>query len=570
MSEFTIDGVRGNYVVAILAIAWLTVSCVSERGETNATPAEIDHRPNILLIMADDLGYTDLGVFGSEIRTPNIDLLAKTGVSFRQFYAAPTCSPSRATVMTGVDNHLNGFGNMGEHLAENQRGKPGYEGFLNGRVVTFPTLLRGAGYHTYMAGKWHIGSAEQSRPENRGFERSFALMQAGASHFSDKARLVSIYKETVYREDGVIVEALPKDFYSSEYFADKTIDYIDSNLADGRPFFAWLAFTAPHWPVQVKDEHLDLYAGAYDAGYDEVREQRLLQSSKIGFVPSEMDSVVRVPTAQPWDSLTVDEQQQSIRSMEIYAAMVERMDFQAGRVIQYLKDSGVYENTVVIFMSDNGAEGNDRMRAYDNRTWVPRNFDVSYENIGKRGSYAMQGPGWGQVSSGPLRFFKGYVTEGGLRVPFIVRAKNTVQPGRTTDALATARDIAPTILGWAGIAARDIEISGYQKQNHQRTGKSLSGVLNGNAEIIHSAKTDFGWELFGHKALRRGDWKILWADGRNGSNDWQLFNISDDARETVDLRNQFPDKFDELMLGWEAYAKENNVIEPTGDIGQVH
>ena len=245
-----------NLLCGMIVMGTLLTSCSQPEEQETATVnrvdpasenviAQKDNRPNFLIIMADDLGYTDIGAFGSEIKTPNIDQLAAVGQSFTQFYAAPTCSPSRSMLMTGLDNHYTGFGTMTEHLAENQRGKPGFEGHLNDRIVTLPEVLRDTGYHTYMTGKWHIGAGVGMRPHERGFERSFALMQGGAGHFSDMARMLSVYPETIYNDDGVKVESLPDDFYSSEFYADKIIEHIDANKDDGKPFFAWLAFTAP-------------------------------------------------------------------------------------------------------------------------------------------------------------------------------------------------------------------------------------------------------------------------------------------------------------------------------------
>ena len=550
---------------SLLPVAWrlISVSCCLLTASGHA--ADAVSRPNILLIVADDLGYTDISAFGSEIRTPNIDEMAVGGLAFTQFYAAPTCSPSRSMMMTGLDNHFTGFGTMTEHLAVNQEGQPGFEGYLNERVVTLPTLLQDAGYHTYLAGKWHIGAKPGMRPSERGFERSFALMNGGAGHFSDMARLLSIYPRTTYLDDGKVVETLPDNFYSSEFYVDKTIEYIESNRADGAPFFAWLAFTAPHWPLQVRDEHLDLYHATYDAGYDEIREERLRAAIEAGLVPGDIENVPRLPRVTPWNELSTEDQQYSARNMEIYAAMVERMDFHIGRIMEYLDETGQADNTIVIFMSDNGAEGNDRLQTLDNATWVPANYDLSYENIGRINSYAFPGPGWAQASSTPLRLFKAYLTEGGIRVPFIVKGPGVAGNGGYTDALATVQDIAPTLLDYIGVEPPGGSYNG--REVYSMTGRSIRPLLAGERDTIYTADEALGWELFGHRAIRRGDWKILWADGRNGSDTWQLFNIADDPREVVDLADRYPEKLQELLALWEEYVANNNVILPIGDIG---
>lgn len=555
---------RLNAIGVVVSVLPLINACTIDR-ENPAAPEMEPRRPNILLIMADDLGYTDIGAFGSEIRTPNIDALAATGLSLTNFYAAPTCSPARAMLLSGMDNHFTGFGTMAEHTAVNQRDQPGFEGVLNDDLVTVATLLHDSGYHTYLAGKWHIGQAPGTRPHERGFERSFALMQGGASHFADMKRMLSVYPETVYLDDGVKVESLPEDFYSSAFYTDRIIQNIDANKDDGAPFFAWLAFTAPHWPLQVPAEYLDLYDGVYDEGYDEFRQRRLEGAQASGWVSSDINDFPRLPRVTPWSEISDEEQQRSARTMEIYAAMVERLDFHVGRLIEYLKDNGLYENTFIIFMSDNGAEGNDRLHILDNETWVPANHDLSYANMGRIDSYAFQGPGWGQVSSTPLRLFKAYVTDGGMRVPMIVNYEGISAAGSFDTAVATIQDLAPTFLELAQTEHPGTIYDG--RTVRPMTGRSLMPLLTGRVKFVYANDEALGWELFGHRALRQGDWKLLWADGKNGSDTWQLYDIGSDPREVVDLAVSEPKRLQEMIVLWEEYAAANNVILPIGDIG---
>ena len=546
---------------AAVVLAWAALTaCTTDPGG-----AAENERPNIMLIMADDLGYTDIGAFGSEIRTPNIDALARSGIAMTNFYAAPTCSPARAMLLSGMDSHFTGFGTMAEHLAVNQRGQAGFEGYLSEDVVTVATLLRDAGYHTYMAGKWHIGGAPGTRPHERGFEHSFALMQGGASHFSDMKRMLNAYPRTIYLDDGEEVRTLPDDFYSSAFYADWIIENIEDNREDGAPFFAWLAFSAPHWPLQVTDEHLDLYEGVYDEGYDVFRQRRLRAAQEAGLVSADIAEFPRLLRVTPWEDLGGEEQRYSARVMEVYAAMVERLDYHLGRVIDYLKDTGQYENTMIIVMSDNGAEGNDRMQLLDNATWVPANFDLSYGNLGKINSYSFPGPGWGQVSSAPLRLFKAYLTEGGLRVPMIVVYDEIEARTGYNTALATIQDLAPTFLELAQTAHRGTTYKG--RSVRAMTGRSLLPLLTGQTEAVYSEEEALGWELFGHRAVRRGDWKLLWADGKNGSDTWQLYNIAEDPREVVDMAASEPERLQEMIALWEDYSSNNNVILPIGDIG---
>jgi len=545
-----------------LALSTMLASCVQRSTEPSG---RVPDRPNILLIIADDLGYTDIARYGSEIRTPNLDELANMGLSFTSFYAAPTCSPSRAMLLSGLDNHLAGFGTMTEHLAVNQRGKPGFEGYLNDDVATLPELLRDAGYHTYFAGKWHIGAADGKRPKDRGFERSFAMMQGGGSSFSDMKKLVSVYPEMLYYDEDVKVESLPEDFYSSEFYADKIMDYIDSKRGDGAPFYAQLAFTAVHWPLQVPEDELDRYAGTYDAGYDEFRKRRFEGAKGAGLVPEDVAESPRLPRVVPWDDLGADEKRSSARAMEIYAAMVENMDYHIGRVIDYLKSTGQFENTVIVFMSDNGAEGSDRLHLLDNATWVPANFDLSFENMGRPDSYVFLGPGWAQASTTPLRLFKAYLAEGGIRVPAIFSYPGMPGAGTYTRAPARIQDLMPTFLEMAGTAHPGASYAG--REVTPISGRSLVPLLEGDVDEIYGPDDALGWELFGHRALRKGDWKVLWADGKNGSDSWQLFNLAEDPREVNDLALDEPERLRELVGLWEDYAARNNVILPVGDIG---
>lgn len=567
MTEIDRNSGISTVVAALLLAILATLAGCSDKPGTLDSPGNVTalERPNILLIIADDLGYTDISRYGSEIRTPNLDNLADAGLSFTSFYAAPTCSPSRAMLLSGLDNHLAGFGTMTEHLAVNQRGQPGFEGYLNQNVVTLPTLLHDAGYHTYMVGKWHIGAGDGMRPEQRGFERSFAMMQGGGSHFADMKKMLSVYPEMLYFDDGVKVESLPEDFYSSEFYADKTIEYIESNRTDSAPFYAQLAFTSVHWPLQVPEDELDTYRGVYDDGYDVFRQRRFAGAKAAGLVPPDVAESPRLPRVVPWDDMSEQERKTSARAMEIYAAMVENMDRHIGRVINYLKETGQFDNTVIVFMSDNGAEGADRLELLDNATWVPANFDLSYENMGREDSYVFVGPGWGQASTTPLRLFKAYLTEGGIRVPAIISYPGMRGAGTYTRTPALIQDLMPTFLEFASTEHPGTDYKG--REVRRISGRSLIPLLEGEVDAVYGPGDALGWELFGHRALRQGDWKVLWADGKNGSDTWQLFNLADDPREVVDLAAENPEKLQQLVALWEQYARDNNVILPIGDIG---
>ena len=440
-------------------------------------------RPNILVILADDLGYTDLGIFGSEIRTPNLDRLAREGLLLTNFLVSPTCSPTRAMLLTGVDSHVAGLGTMFGIADDNQVGQPGYEGVLSDRVVTFPTLLRESGYRTYMVGKWHLGMEEHEGPHRRGFERSFALLPGGASHFSDAERNTEMDAPAPYREDGREV-GLPDDFYSSNFYTDKLIEYLRDGLGeDDQPFFAYAAYTSPHWPLQVPDDYLDRYRGVYDEGYDVLRARRFGNAQQQGLLPPTAALPARIPFERPWGKLSEEERKTSTRTMEIYAAMVQNLDHNIGRLIDFLHQSGELENTFIFFASDNGPEGNPLAQYVNPDGWLERRFDNSYENIGRVNSYVYYSPGWAQAVVAPFRLFKAFPSEGGVRVPAIVRFRGLNRDGERSDSVVTVKDVASTVLDLAGV---DHPGTAFQGRNVAPIeGTSMLPFLTGRSVSIH-------------------------------------------------------------------------------------
>jgi len=552
--------------LALAGCVLLLVACNPAPPEPETETEQLS-RPNIILIVVDDVGFGDLGIYGSEIRTPNIDAIARQGTVFTDFHSGMTCSPTRAMLLSGVDNHLAGVGNMAGVVAENQKGQPGYEGFLNDRVVSLARLLQDGGYRTYMAGKWHLGYGDGYRPAQRGFQRSFALLGAGASHFNDMRGLVEYRPRVTYVENDTKVESLPDDFHSSSYYTDKIIEFINKDSDSSEPFFAYLAYTAPHWPFGLPEEYLDLYSGVYDEGYDVWRGRRLEQLKARGTVAANLETSQRLDGVEAWDDLSLTDQKIEARKMELYAAMVEHLDLQLGRLMSALEQSGDLANTAIILMSDNGPEGNDRSRVASNREWLPKAWDLSYENMGRRNSYVYYGPGWGQVSSTPWRLFKAYSTEGGTRTPLIINLPGNERVGEFSGEFTTVVDIAPTILQIAGLDRPGAHYEG--RQIHRMQGDSLVPYLEGETDSVHGEDFAFGWELFGHRALRKGQWKLLWVSDQEGNGEWQLHDLVRDPMEERDLSGAEPLKFQEMLDEWSAYVKRNQVILPDGGQGKA-
>lgn len=524
-------------------------------GTQSALAAET--RPNILLIVVDDMGYSDLGAFGGEIKTPNIDSLAAAGVKFTDFYVGPTCSPTRSMLMSGNDNHIAGLGNMREALTPNQVGQPGYEGYLNDRVVSVAELLRDAGYHTYMAGKWHLGEEPEHDPSRRGFEKSFTLLQGGASHFDDEWMMYANYTPT-YRENGVRVH-VPPGFYSTQFYTDKIIKYLDEQ-EDKKPFFAYLSFTAVHDPLHLPDDWLDRYDGVYDGGYNSLRKQRLARMKKLGIIPKEASLGPWLAMVPRWEELNAEQQEKEARRMEIYAAMVSNVDFHVGRLLNYLEKAGQKKNTLVIFFSDNGANGLEmHMYPGTDNAWVERNSDNRLSNWGRRGSRIAQGPGWAQASSTPFRLFKAFIAEGGIRSPLIINGPGVARAGETIHAVSHVMDIAPTLLHIAGTE--------YPSTYHGRSvvpirGKSMLPLLNKRSAVVRGPDEAIAWEFNDWRAIRIGDFKATWISRPFGTSEWQLFDLAADPGEKMDLSGQKPGVTKQLVSAWAEYAKDVGVVAP--------
>lgn len=555
-------------------------------------------RPNFLLIVADDLGFSDIGAFGGEINTPNLDKLAKNGLRFTDFHAAAACSPSRAMIMTGTDHHIAGLGNLIEWTNRSdqndpkggmstavQRGMPGYEGYLNERVVALPEILHDAGYLTLMAGKWHLGLTPERSPRTRGFERSFAHLPACSNHYAYEPQLegsdqIPNFMEmsfiALHQEDGEYVRKLPEGWYSSDGYGNKMLQYLQERHESGdeRPFFSYFPFTAPHWPLQAPEELVRKYRGVYDAGPDALRLRRLQRLKDMGLVPADVEPhPVVADEVKPWHELTEEERKHSCRTMEVFAAMVESIDQNVGKVVDYLEKTGELEHTFVCFLSDNGAEG----AAYEAYPIVQgqmmehlqKYYNNSLENIGRGDSFTWYGPRWAQAATAPSRLYKAFTTEGGVRVPFLVKPPanfaGKLAAGSITHQFSTVMDLAPTILEMAGAVHpaptyRGREVVGMR-------GRSMVPFLTAAAERIHAEDFINGWETCGRAAVRKGDWKIVFIPKPKGPERWQLYNLARDPGEVHDLANQEPQRLQELIKLWDQYVLETGVVPLSPDLG---
>jgi arylsulfatase len=545
--------------LAIALCATVLTAC-SEEASVSFDEASRE-RLNILLIVADDLGYSDIGPFGGEISTPILDRLAEQGMRFSAFHVLPTCSPTRAALLSGNDNHVAGMGVMAEFIYPEIADLPGYAGHLADQVATIPELLRQSGYHTYMAGKWHLGEDAAQSPFAHGFQKTFTMMNGGGSHWADM-RPLSPTQNMIYRRNGERIDALPEDFYSSKNYTDALIEFIDSDHGDGKPFFAYLSYTAPHDPLHAPADYIAKYKDEYDAGWDVLAQQRLASLKRLGLVPEDINELPPNFMVGSWDSLSPEARQKHARDMEVYAAMVEYMDMSIGRLFEFLKDKGLYDNTLIVFFSDNGANG-------AHATAYPGNADGEYlgtfdnrlDNRGLPSSFIDMGPGWAQASSAPFRLFKSFTSQGGIKSPLIAKLPGRMtQAGDWNHAFLHVTDIMPTFLEVAG-AAYPEEHDG--RAVRQPIGKSFLPILRGDAERNREDE-GVGYELFEMKAYIRGDWKLLRLPEPFSTGEWQLFDISKDPGEIHDLSDEFPEIKTEMIAAWQEYARANDVYDHKG------
>ena len=464
------------------------------------------------------------------------------------------CAPTRAMLLTGNDNHIAGVGAQGEVSEEF-----GYEGRLTDRVVTIPEILRAAGYHTYMAGKWHLGRTPESNPRERGFERSFALLNGAGNHYTNQSALGEGFSS--YTEDGDST-AWEDGLYSTDFYTDKLIGYIDQNKEDGQPFFAYAAYTSPHWPLQVDREYRKKYRGRYDEGYESLRERRLESLKNAGMIPGHATLPALHETVVPWGSLPEEEKKIEARKMELYAGMVDNLDVNIGRLIAYLKKEEMYEHTLFIFLSDNGAAYRDFINS-DNYLVLRDYYDDDFENMGNPDSYISYGPQWAEAGSAPFRYFKDYATEGGTNTTMIISGPPLKRHNEIHHGFTTVLDLAPTLYELAGAKYPE---TWNATSVYPLKGRSLLPFLENRSDTIHNDDDVFALEHHGHTMVRKGDWKITNTVQPLDVRNFSLHYLPDDPGEQEDLKEKEPGKYAELLAEWEQYAKEIRLKEPSSRV----
>ncbi len=503
--------------------------------------ASAAERPNIVVILVDDMGFSDIGCYGGEMSTPNIDRLAKDGLRFTQFYNTGRCCPTRASLLTGLYSHQAGIGQMVD-----DKKLPGYRGFLNDRCVTLGEALHAAGYFTAVSGKWHVGHSDESMwPLQRGFDRFYGTTEGGGFYFKVKAgRTIREGNELLYSQD----KQPPAGWYTTDAWTDNGIKFVNEALDEKKPFFLYLAHNAPHFPLQAPEAEVAKYRGKFKAGWDKLRAERYERMVRLGIVESTWALSPRPDNIKPWDKLTAEEQDRFDNMMAVYAAVIEKLDSNIGRLVDALKKRDALDNTLILFLSDNGgtAEGGPNGRSNGPGAMGSADSDVYY------------GPGWATLSNTPYRRYKIQNHEGGISTPLIAHWPAQIKDkGALRHQVGHVIDLMPTCLEVAG-AKYPTEFKGKPIQPME--GKSLLPAFK-NQPL---ERTALYWEHFGNAAVRAGDWKLV-RFGKNGP--WELYDLRIDRTELKDLATENPAKAKELTAIWEAWALRANVKPAPGEGG---
>ena len=526
--------------------AWLALLA----GTTGALAGP---RPNIVVLVADDWGFTDVGAYGGEIATPHLDALARAGTRFSNFHVAASCAPTRSMLLTGVDNHRNGVGNLRETMPQAHLGKPGYEGSLTPRVVTVASLLQDSGYRTMITGKWNVGSEPYNLPHRRGFDLSIVQGDTGSDNWEPAQRYLPHSASVQWFENGQPAR-MPAEFYSSTYFVDRMIGYLRSGQGSGKPFFAYVGFQANHVPLQAPRAFIDKYRGRYQEGWTALRQQRRDRAAALGLIPKDTP-LATMPTTRDWNRLSDKEKRYEARRMEVYAGMADAMDAEVGRLVAHLRQSGEYDNTVFVFLSDNGSEGSDYA---DAQIWLATQYSQNIDRLGGKGAYGIMGPSWASAAASPLSTYKFYAGEGGIRVPLIIAGVPGGPANQIHHSLAHVNDIVPTLLELAQVPAPGGTYRGQPVE--PLAGRSLLPALRGDPAPVHPPDKAIGYELSGNEALFKGDLKLVRNLPPMGDGQWHLYDLRTDPGETRDLRSAQPQAFEALRADYEAYARSHGVL----------
>ncbi|TCD12235.1 arylsulfatase [Pedobacter frigidisoli] len=507
-------------------------------------PKTANKKPNILLIMADDMGYSDIGCYGSEIKTPNLDRLAQKGIRFKEFYNGARCCPTRASLITGLYPHQTGIGHMSNDPEDSTAfnyGTPAYQGYLNKKCVTIAEVLKSSGYETLMSGKWHLGyHGKEKWPLQRGFDKYYGILAGATNYFNPSgARGLTLMDE--------VAEPTGQNYYTTDAFTDYAIQFIKENRQQNtKPFFMYLSYTSPHWPLNAFKTDIDKYRGKYKMGWNKLRTERFAQMKKMGIIDQNVK--LSLQDGADWDKLSDEQKDEMDYRMAIYAAQIDRMDQNIGRVLSELEKSGQLDNTLIMFLSDNGAcaEGGNLGMGLK-------------ENLGTKKGYALSyGQSWANASNTPFRKFKHWVNEGGISTPLIVSWPKSIAKslnGKFANQYGFLPDIMATLIDVAGAKYPTT----YQGNNIMALeGKSLVPAILGKEQTIH--QEPIFWEHEGNSAVRLGNFKLVKEFKNVNTDRWELYDLAKDRSEVNNLATLIPKKVKELSQAYGKWAKMVGVL----------
>jgi arylsulfatase len=581
------DGILRSYLVFLLILQPM-LSALAEP----ALAGESESRSNVLLIVGDDIGFGDLGFMGAATRTPTLDRLARQGVTFTRFHTSPVCSVTRAMLLTGNDPAEVGLAAFDYALYPPAKGKPGYEAYLTRTTASIPELLRDAGYRTYMVGKWHLGGTRHGGhgPHEWGFDRSYSIYTGGSNHWNQDVFHIDMGDPVVmaqveagqiprepFFEDGREV-VRPLGIYSDALYTAKMLEYLAQGRHTGKPFFAYVAYTTPHAPLQAPDYLIDTYVEHYlGLGFEGLKRARFDSQKRHGIIPE--DAVFPPQDANPllrsWSDLSDEERLRHAKMMATYSAMMESQDFHIGLLLNSLRETGQLDDTLVIYMADNGPEGLDVQGELSNpkaTKWVENNYSQELEDIGAGNAFGFIGTDWADAATGSLQWWKWFIGEGGVRVPMVLmppRNRPFTRRGETTNAFASVKDLPMTILDYTGVAHPG---AGYRgREVAEPTGVSMRPYLEGSADTPRTEDQWHAFELFGNGYLVAGDYKAMRVrTGMYGDGEWHLYDIVRDPGETRPLDAEQPQRLKAMVELYEGFAKDNGLVPVAEDWNPWH
>ena len=566
-----------NKILFVFILATSLFSCnQSHKSAKKISPDK--SKPNILLLVGDDIAFGDLGAYGSEIPTPNMNRLANAGVRFTNFHASPVCSVTRSMLMTGCNNIEIGLGAFDYSFYPPTKGQPGYEGYLTKNAVTISELLNDAGYDVYKSGKWHLGGEALggSGPLGWGFTKEFGILSGGSNHWNDLAMTpdfsdpngLSVKRKEHFTLNGEHFDR-PEGVYSGELYTNQMLDFIKEGHKENKPWFAYMAFTTAHFPIQAPANLINKHYKQYlELGYAGLKKSRYKKLKSNGLITETAIEPLFNDITHKWKSLSQKEKEIQAKVMATYAAMIEDQDRRTGEILDYLKESNQLDNTLIIYLTDNGPEGFEPTHPTTGNPemakWIETQFDQSFETIGTAESEHTIGVSWANAATGGLQWWKWFIGEGGIRVPMMIVppgafSENYSKAGEITNAVISVKDLPMTILDYAGVEHPQTK---YKKREIVApSGVTARPFIEGTSGTVRTEKEWYAFELFGNGYIMQGDYKaMIVRKGMFGDGEWHLFNVVNDPSEMIPLEDEMSEKF-ELMKGlYTSYAKKNNIV----------